>query len=202
MDKKHPEDAGFPPNSGRDPSLPPYGDQEPESYAKFKVHRPFAVVPYPPSMGWTPPQPPEGQTGVALLYVLTDTDGYGMPGVQIQERFWLGIPQEFSRNVWVYWKTVRKGQAIKGVPEKAAVDGVMDEPDYLRVQNRYVPFELDGHEYWASTTRIGYDVWINPEGGGREYYGIKVNCFKIVISLIFQGHVDGQNRSPAVPPPD
>jgi hypothetical protein len=202
--KKHPEDSGFPLNPGRDdPSiLDPYGDQHPQLYAEFRVHRPAGLVPYPPSMGWTPPQPPAGTAGVALLYVLTDTEGFGMPGVQIQERFWLGIPPGFNRNVWIYWKTVQAGERIASNSAEAAVDGVMNEPDYLWVVNEYVPFELDGHEYWAATTRTGYDVWVNPEGGGREYYGVKVKCFKIVISLTFQGHEDGQNCSPATPPPD
>lgn len=122
-------------------------------FLTFRSHRPTIAedVAQPPVAD--PPLQGTNMMGNWYVYRVVDQNQMGLPGVWVQERFWLGVPDDALINAKP-WTTQRQSFSDnEAISVEEFLDGYFGHPDALRIPIDDVPLtpEIDGHEYWAGT---------------------------------------------------
>lgn len=153
-----------------------------DKYTQFRVHRPLDTNVWPADELYETffirKYPSSGYSGGAIFHLLTDHLGEGIPGVRIQERFRNNPPEGSLVNVWYYWITKKKGSTFFGYSKiPTDIDGIFGEdffslPNSWWGENTNEDFILEGHEYWAGTSKNNYT---------QPYSGLFVGQYRIVV---------------------
>lgn len=192
-----------------------------EDYAKFKAHKPAPNLVNSSSILQVL-YPPPGNVGDAFIYSLNDSEGAGMPGIWVQERFigflqgyGAALPPDFDTayDTGHLWITQRKGY-FYGLQfsQPTSEDGIFHDADvmYYPPQN---PALTLLHEYWAGTNKAAERLllwptqpdaywWrVIPGTSTKKFLGVFVGAFDMIFDLYGVSHQEGIRHSGEGPPP-